>query len=140
MSMASPFRRIVSFFVCALVFSLGWPVIAGAAQKLPPGFIAIADSPMTLSEAKAFCRQKGGKLPRVNKSNSLSGDAKQVEGFGAVGDPWPSGLSEDVYWTGTVADDPGLSWLVNNGGDGIRADVFYDVDYTSLTTNVICVP
>jgi len=46
-----------------------------------------------------------------------------IDGFGAVGAPWPSGLPRALYWTGTEGpyfpgDLPGSSWFVGPGGPG----------------------
>ena len=108
------------FFVYALIFSLGLPLMADAASKPPSGFITLSESPMTWADAKAFCQQQGGSLPRINNSDSWNGDTEAaIDGFGASGDPWPSGLPDDLYWTGTAYTDfPGRSWIVlYNGGN-----------------------
>jgi len=70
---------------------------------------------MTWADAKAFCQRQGGRLPRMNNSNSWDGRGEAtIDGFGAQGAPWPSALPNTYYWTGTErTDDPASSWLVN---------------------------
>ena len=129
------------FGLLALVFSLCLPLppMADAAEKLPAGFIAISDSKMNWADAKAFCQQKAGKLPLIGGSNSLGKVPKgtSVDGFGAVGAPWPTGLSVGYYWTDTESSSgPGDLWIVWADGGNINA-----VD-TSRNDDcrVVCVP
>jgi len=74
------------------------------------------------ADAKKWCERQGGRLPRINNSNSITGDIPSgtpIDGFGSVGAPWPSGLPGGGYWTGTEsAGEPGFSWFVfdNSGG------------------------
>jgi hypothetical protein len=115
--------------------------------ELPDGFIALAELPMTLAAARTFCREQGGKLPRMNDSDSLpradSGQITRIDGFGAPGAPWPSGLPYDRYWTGTeftgepaVPGRHGGSWLV-----GVRSGgVLVHNDGKSVTYRAVCVP
>jgi len=87
--------------------------------ELPPGFIAMSERPLNWSDAKAFCQQQGGRLPRINNSDSWSWDGwgeVTIDDFGARGAPWPSGLPGDRYWTGTehavspgYADEPSVA-------------------------------
>jgi hypothetical protein len=80
------------------------------------GAIAMSKDPMNWADAKAFCQQQGGRLPRINNSDTWAGiptsptERKKAppvaaDGFGADGAPWPSGLPggsfSDSYWTGT---------------------------------------
>lgn len=102
------------------------------------GFIALSESDMTWEQAKAFCSQAGGKLPLIGGSNSLPNIPKgtPIEGFGAVGGPWPASLPSDGYWTGTEpAAYPGYSWYVIDFGGSV--DVFRHQGFTS---RVVCVP
>jgi len=98
--------------VLTLTFSLGSSAAASTAEKLPPGFIAISEGQMKWADAKAFCQQHGGKLPRINNSASWDGKGEAtIDGFGARGAPWPS-LPFDRYWTGTGTVNPDSSWCV----------------------------
>ena len=93
--------------------------------KMPAVFIALSDAPMNWNDAGTWCQQRGGKLPRINNSDSWAWvDRKQViriDGFGDVGRPWAEvGLPFDWYWTGTEnSDSPGLSWIVDDYGGGV---------------------
>ena len=93
---------------------------------LPAGFIAIAPVAMTWDEARAYCRQRGGRLPLINNLASWDGEnppgISSVDGFGVTPESfWPSGLPRGIYWTGTTdaAGDPifisGISGEVNIG-------------------------
>jgi len=90
--------------VCTLIFALSLPAVAGAASDLPDGFIALSESYMTWDQAKTWCRQRGGRLPLLDGSNSRANPfviSGAIDGFGAVGARWPSGLPNGNYWTGT---------------------------------------
>ncbi|MCL2123860.1 MAG: C-type lectin domain-containing protein [Desulfovibrionaceae bacterium] len=111
-------------------------------QPLPQGVIALSESKMTWAEGKAFCRQQGGRLPRINNLEAWDGanpprDTIPIEGFGAYGAPWPSGLPNYAYFVTETAHPaiPGYSWLIyNNGGNvGVLA-------YQRRTYRFICVP
>jgi TPR repeat protein len=85
-------------------------------------FIAVSSTTMNWSDAKAFCQQKGGRLPRMNNSDSWAwgnhDKITHIDGFGAPGALWPSDLPGGSYWAGTEDTDVSvLSWLVL-GGDG----------------------
>jgi len=127
-----------SVLVFAFIFSLGFPAAAFAAEKLPPGFIALSGDKMSWPFAKAFCHQQGGRLPYINNSDSWvwnANDEVNIDGFGAWGAPWPSGLSNGFYWTGTkFTNDPGRSWVVS-GGDYIDG-----LGHQSSDARVVCVP
>ena len=94
---------------------------------------------MTWADAKAFCQQKGGRLPLIDNSNSLGSvpSGATVDGFGAVGAPWPSGLRNDNYWMGTVKPAPGpaTSWSVT---DGVGVGVGYG--HQDNAFRAVCVP
>jgi len=114
---------------------------AEGARKIT--FIAQSESPMTWSEAKAFCRQRGGRLPRVNNSDSWATAERidvrliHVDGFGAYLDPWPSGLPGSNYWTGTeYPDAPGRSWFVHNDNGSISVPQHLQ----SNAYSVVCIP
>ena len=138
--------------VFSLILYLSLPAISSAAAaksrpKLPAGFVALSESNMTLADAKNFCQQHGGRLPRINNSDSWAGkgfpegENPSIDGFGVEGARWPSGLPDGAFWSGTqLTSDPGFMWLINPGDGLVRADVFYDVDYRSLATGVVCVP
>ena len=142
----------VFLLVSALIFSLGFSAVAFAAEKLPSGFIAKADAKMPWAEAKTFCEQKGGKLPRMDNSDSLPHDhkVKQVENFGAPDSKMPAGLPGGYYWSGTedskrpgpdkggptVDERTGFAW----GIDG-RGGYFSVNTYRKNRANaVVCVP
>jgi len=97
--------------------------MASAADKLPAGFIAVSEFEMNWNDAKAFCKQKGGRLPRINGKDSLAradvGKNTHIDGFGALGVLWPSGIPQAVYWTDTVDfDGPGGPFFVSVFFDG----------------------
>ena len=130
-----------NFIVSVLILFLGFPAVAFAAENLPAGFIAISETPMTWADAKAFCRQKGGKLPLVNGSERFAADGSGdlvIDGFGTFGGSWPSGLPNgDFYWTGTVLSDiPDNSMTIGADEDYITA---YDAEQ-SASLLVVCVP
>jgi len=136
-------RRIFSWsLVLSLCLLLFLPAVADTDtkpdQKLPPDFIALSESPMSWSDAKAFCRQQGGRLPRINDSDSWDGrGGTTIDGFGAGGAPWSSGLPGDYYWTGTeFTGNPGNSWLVNDYGGNVGVRYGRQSDLV----RVVCVP
>lgn len=105
-------------------------VFAPQKQKVPAGFIAVAPVPMNWDDAKAFCQQQGGRLPLLGGMTKWNGQDPPVEnlpidGFGILFSPWPSGLPEGDYWTGTAfegtvftappasLDRPGDSWALS---------------------------
>ena len=69
------------------------------------GFIAMSDKPMNWNDAVAFCKRHGGKLPRINNSNSWDGKNPPahgilIDGFGYGHRPWSDvGLPSADYWT-----------------------------------------
>ena len=140
-------KNILGVFVLAGMLAV--PVMASAADKLPEGFIAVSDTPMNWNDAVVWCKQQGRKLPRINNSDllgTLSGEAKDGAkidgfgtGFGAKGAPWPSGLPNTRYWTGTRSDDssaPSFAWIVGPY-DG---KVYVYLDHQSNVHRVVCVP
>jgi hypothetical protein len=104
--------------MCAFIF----PVAVFAAEKLPSGFIALSESPMTWANAKNFCEQKGGSLPLVGGSGDNSRKkGTPIDGFGAVGAPWPADLAKGDYWTGTGSTSGArFSWVVRNSCTGVE--------------------
>jgi hypothetical protein len=111
-------------------------------QPLPQGCIALSESKMTWAEAKAFCQQQGGKLPRINNLEAWDGsnpprDTILIDGFGAYGAPWPSGLLHYACFLTETAHPaiPGYSWLICNnfGNVGVLA-------YQRRTYRIVCVP
>ncbi len=105
---------------------------------IPSGFLTGASlGKMDWSTAGAYCRSQGGKLPRMNNSDSTPGPVTSIDGFGAPGNAWPSGLPSELYWSGTESSDlPGLSWIVhiNNG------KVLDDFGLQTGSTYAVCVP
>jgi hypothetical protein len=113
------------------------------------GFIALSGSISKYADAVAFCKQQGGRLPRINESASWDGKNPHlrgilIDGFGYGLRPWGEvGLPVAVYWTATM--DAGFQsgpWLVGVG--------FYDnphivnaVDIAGIsgrTIRAVCVP
>jgi hypothetical protein len=121
-------------------------------DELPPGFLAVFNngSPSTksLTEAETFCTNQGGWLPDINKMRTLSISSLpsdlSIDGFGAPDDPWPSGLSDGSYWTGTQSgssDQPRQprtagQWYVSKSNDKVYAS--YGSQGSSR--HVACVP
>ena len=114
--------------LCCALFLFGTAAIAPAAEELPSGFIAQSESGMNWADAKAFCEQKGARLPLIGGSAAI-GKAPQkgtaVDGFGALGDaPWPSALPNNRFCTGTEDSGyPAESWTivgVSGGGFSVR--------------------
>ena len=67
------------------------PLIAVDAQLWP--FIALAESSMNWNDAKVWCEQQGGRLPRIENSDSWArqrhvNDQVHIDGFGVQGRPW----------------------------------------------------
>ena len=127
--------------VPALIFSLGFPAAVFAAEKLPAGFIALAEDRMKWDDAKAFCEQKGGRLPRIDNKDSRAlinrSHVKHVEGFGAPGGKMPAGLRADYYWGGTENPDRSdQAWHID--GRGGEFDV--NASHKTNTRRVVCVP
>jgi len=103
----------------------------GAAQEAPKAqasasIIAVSTKEMKYSDAVAFCKQKGGRLPLINNSDTW--DLKQpikgtpVDGIaGGMDAPWPAELDRDGrYWTGTnVANDPEFLWIITRTGNEV---------------------
>jgi hypothetical protein len=107
------------------------------------GFIAMSDSPMNWMDAKNYCEQESGELPLINDSESwatklgVSFSSNDIDGFGATGAPWPLGLPDSRYWTGTVdSARSSYSWLVYKDGGSV---VVHSAD-KSNRLNVLCVP
>jgi hypothetical protein len=134
--------------IAALLIMLAFicPAAVFAAEKLPSGFIAMSDAQMKWADAKNFCAQKGGKLPLVGGNNKLDKVPKgtSIDGFGAVGDAWPTGLPLGKfgdpldYWTGTEdSRDPDTSWRVS----ATRNKLISVSSYPHFRLfNVLCVP
>lgn len=131
---------------CLQAFSLGLPSMAKA--DLPDGIIALSDDKLTLPEAGKFCRQQGGGLPLVNGADFLEGYSDKnkeqvtIDGFSNIGAAWPDGLPDDFFWSGTRSekDNPNLVYLISSGDGRVRADIFYEINYTELTAFAVCVP
>jgi hypothetical protein len=103
------------------------------------GFIALSDAEMTWEEAKAWCASKGGRLPRVDNSDSSNTiESVNIDGFGVAFDaPWPAGLPGVNLWTGTEwsGGGPGAAWAVynNNGQVGYSGAA-------GMSYRAVCVP
>jgi len=132
----------VLLFILAVMLAV--PALASAADKLPAGFIALSDKEMNWNDAVAWCKQQGRKLPQINNSDSLalaspdiSAKITHIDGFGAHCAPWPSGLPDDSYWTGTeYTVTPGNSWAINYHGDQVVVTYFHQ----SVAARAVCVP
>ena len=112
----------------------------GKGEVKPAGFIALSASDMTWDEAKAYCQQQGGKLPLVGGSNSRDRAPKDthIDGFGAVGAPWPSGMPREVFWTATAnTSNPGYSWSAANTDGNISVFFFEQKD---KACRAACIP
>jgi hypothetical protein len=117
-------------------------------DALPPGFIALSEFRMNGRGAVAYCQQQGGRLPRINDSDSWDGlddavlDAVIVEAFGAVGTDWPAGLPRGYYWTGTEhSGDLGYTdyvWGVRVVRDGVIGVI--SAYAAGTLAHVICIP
>jgi hypothetical protein len=95
---------------------------------------------MNWNDAKAFCTRHGGRLPLINGSASLSSvpSGAVIDGFGAAGAPWPSGLPYISYWAGTeYTAPPDRSWLINDSDGKVSVR---SVVYQSNAFRAICVP
>ena len=132
--------------------------------ELPPGIIAMAPVPMGWADARAFCQQQGGRLPRVNNSDSLPVNAiwdfasdrtvagTSVDAFGSVGRPWAEvGLPANFYMTSTeVSDRPAGSWYANipdlwwlvhsDSGGNVNVTIAINLNHRSFNLRVVCVP
>ena len=135
------YEKILGVFVLAAMLAV--PAMASAADPLPDGFIALSESEMNWADAKAWCEEKGGRLPLVGGSESLGKADKgtPIDGFGAVDGPWPKGLPSRGgvrYWAGTAnADIPGLSFIINDLAGIVRA---LSVGKHDELRRVVCVP
>jgi len=116
-------------------------------EALPASFIARHESSMSnWSDARAYCQQQGGRLPQINDSNSWSWDDRDkithIDGFGATGAPWPSGLpggDHRLYWMGTRTGTSQLdhTWAVGNSGGTFGVNT---TGRNISPSNVVCVP
>jgi hypothetical protein len=120
-------KRIVSrslvLPLCLFLFALTGTAAANE-QPSSDRIIALSESFMPWADAVAWCQQQGGKLPRINNSDSGDGENPPmanipVDGFGTAGLPRVKvGLPSDVYWTGTVvaeivvADISDRAWFI----------------------------
>jgi alpha-tubulin suppressor-like RCC1 family protein/putative hemolysin len=108
------------------------------------GFIALSESHLIWTRAESYCRQQGGRLPLINSSDSLAwidnNIITHIDGFGAPGLPWPSGLPEDHYWTGTEDTNypGGLRLVVGYTAHNSKVEVRGDRQGTAY--RVLCVP
>jgi hypothetical protein len=114
------------------------------------GFITISESPVNWNDAKAFCQKAGGRLPRVNNSDSMSWPKKDqiysIDGFGATGRPWLEvGLPYGSYWTATsVRENPDAMMIVWGQNHDPKVNVHYKYNATKSSdtqgVEVVCVP
>jgi hypothetical protein len=116
--------------------------VAAIAAAPKEGFIiAVSDTAMNWADAKAWCEQQGGRLPRINDSDSWAWNDRdkitRIEGFGAPGASWPSSLPLGNSWTGTESTgSTGGSWVVGV----FDGNVFVNVILQSRSFHVVCVP
>jgi hypothetical protein len=127
-------------------------VLSGQARAASAaGFIAVSQNSMTWTQAKAYCRKQGGKLPRILGRDAWAGDhreAANIEVFGANSAPWPAGLPREYYWTGTersgdrgfmgTVSSDGLSWCIYNDKGKVVAT--YDYQHEGEAARAACVP
>ncbi|MDL2207639.1 hypothetical protein LJB82_02835 [Desulfovibrio sp. OttesenSCG-928-M16] len=135
----------------ALILSLSSPAMVLGAEKtkLPAGVVALSESVMPWDDAKAFCAERGGKLPLIAGLSKWNGEKPPkanvpIAGFGKEGLPWNTvGLPSGSYWTGTLdADDPNISWyFYEDGGNGkVSLDIVFNDASSGETNRVVCVP
>ena len=126
------------------------------------GFIALSQDAMTLADAKAFCQQMGGRLPRVNNSDSMEYDrnsSPSVDVFGVAGASiaalpprttnYISELHLNDYWTATECDPcykSDISFIVTHYKDRDRdGNSKFNVSIRSTDesyskASVVCIP
>ena len=99
------------------------------------GFIAVGDSRMTWSDAKAFCQQNGGRLPFTKGVQRYAA----IDGFGSLGAPWPSCLPEGnyYYWADTDNSISSSGLLAVHSYGGM---VHASPTGQSHAYHVVCVP
>ena len=118
------------------------------------GFIALSDSSMNWTDAVAWCQRQGGRLPRINNSESLPFgnvpivqveryfDSSSIDGFGNSHRLWSEvGLPSPAnYWTGTVisSSHPSLDGQVYTVGGVGEVSVYGSISTTKLR-RVACV-
>ena len=122
------------YLLLVLIVTLCCFAVTGTAaeqKKLPDGFIALAESPMNWADAKAWCQQQGGKLPRIANKDAWDGKKPpraSIDGFGhaeargrsfTVDTPRPAGLPSGHYWTGTMSGDKGFPWIINASDNNV---------------------
>jgi len=102
-------------------------------------FIAVSSSPMNWIDAGIFCDMEGGRLPRINGSDSWDGKGKAIiDGFGARGARWLPGVPAPAYfWTSTVHEKPETAYVVGSR-DGESIFVGHTTQDKEL--GVLCVP
>lgn len=119
------------------------------------GFIALSDNSMNWTDAAAWCQQQGGRLPRINNSDSLPFgnvpivqakhyfDSSSIDGFGSSHRLWSEvGLPTPAsYWTGTAisSSHPSLDGQMYVVG-GVGGVSIYGPDDKSRLYRVVCVP
>lgn len=118
------------------------------------GFIALSDSSMNWTDAIAWCQRQGGRLPRINNSESLPFgnvpivqvkryfESSSIDGFGNSHRLWSEvGLPSPAnYWTGTVisSSHPSLDGQVYTVGGVGEVSVYGSISTTKLR-RVACV-
>ena len=118
---------------CLALFLFGIAGISWAAESLPPPFIAYSPKEMTYAQAEAFCKEKGGKLPRINNSDMWDGKnplraGVPIDGFGEGYGDWPAGLSNinikrPYFWSGTKnANRPDFLYAISNSSNNVAID------------------
>jgi len=115
----------LTLFLAGMAGTRAEAASAGKAELTPKakkaGFIALSKGEVYYADREAFCKRHGGKLPRINNSNSWDGKNPPlkgilIDGFGYGHRPWSEvGLPDDVYWVGTAhTANPSDVWVVSN--------------------------
>ncbi len=135
-------RRTITVTATADGESQSVDVQFGAA--LPDGFIVLSPMRnMNWSDAKSYCVNLGGTLPRVNHSDSTS-VSSPIDGFGNPGSPWPDDLPADQsYWTGThnayfALPNYYVFGISCNADHQVMIHNIYSIESTGYAT--VCVP
>jgi len=113
-----------------------------AARVGNPTLFAPTQGAMKWNDAKAYCTSQGGRLPRVGGKDNFPGmyhpEGTPIDGFGAVGAKWPSGLNYNngAYWTDTKNGTSAML-VVDRFDKSVSLHSAYTADGIA---NAVCVP